>query len=98
MASVTEPSSPNTTTQQQILFAIKLVLKLLGAFGIGWGAGVPADQWALVAGALTMLIEFGVSWWNTQHQAWLDHQGNVASARAAQATRVVAEKGGITDV
>ena len=98
MPSVTTPSTPDPTLQQNILLIIRTGLKVLASFGIAYGAAVTDAQWALISGFIAMVVEMGVSYWTMKHQAWLDHLGNLASARAGSATRVVAEKGSITDV
>jgi hypothetical protein len=93
MQSTTEPSSPNPQIQVLIFTLIRAVMQILGAFGITWAMTVSAATWEIVAGALAILLSTVWGLWQKFQQARLDHAGNVASARAAQAIKVVAQDG-----
>jgi hypothetical protein len=93
MQSTTEPSSPNPQIQVLIFTLIRAVMQILGAFGITWAMTVSAATWEIVAGALAIIISTLWGLYQKVQQARLDHAGNVASARAAQAIKVVAQDG-----
>lgn len=98
----TEPSSPNP--QYAVVWGgyIRTLVAALGGAGIGVGvfSHMTAEQWsALITAGLPIigaLITFATglwSRWQKYRAAQLDHAGNVASARASKATKVISTEG-----
>lgn len=89
----TETSTPTPQTSVIIYTIIRSVLQVLGAFGITWGQTVSGSTWEQIAGMLAIAAGFIWSVYQKIQQARLDHAGNVASARAGKAIRVVSQDG-----
>lgn len=89
----TETSTPSPQTSVIIYTVIRSVLQVLGAFGITWGQTVSGSTWEQIAGMLAIAVGFIWSVYQKIQQARLDHAGNVASARAGKAIRVVSQDG-----
>jgi hypothetical protein len=89
----TEISTPDPQVAVIIYTVIRSLLQILGAFGITWGQTVSGSTWQQVAGAIAILIGLGWALYQKIQQARLDHAGNVASARAGKAIKVVAQDG-----
>jgi hypothetical protein len=102
MASETETSSPDPTKYLLWGGYIRAVISALGGIGIGVGilANVSPGQWSMLLEAGAPFIGLAMTgavalWsrWQKFQQARLDHAGNVASARAGKAIKVVSQDG-----
>jgi hypothetical protein len=93
MAADTETSTPDVQITTLVYTIIRSLLQITGAFGITWGQTVSGAVWQQVAGAVAIMIGLGWGMYQKFQQARLDHAGNVASARAAKAIKVVSQDG-----
>jgi hypothetical protein len=91
--SETVESTPNPQLQDLIFTLIRSLLQILGTFGFTWGETVSGEKLHIIAGVVAVLIGVGWAQWQKFKQARLDHAGNVASARAAKAIKVVGQEG-----
>jgi protein-S-isoprenylcysteine O-methyltransferase Ste14 len=89
----TETSTPDIQTQVIILSIVRAVLLILGTFGVTWAQTVSGSVIEQAAGAGAILVGIAWSLYQKFQQARLDHAGNVASARAAKAIKVVSQDG-----
>lgn len=89
----TEPSTPDLQTQVVVLTILRAVLLILGTFGVTWAQTVSGSAIEQIAGAVAILVGIVWSLYQKLQQARLDHAGNVASARAGKAIKVVAQNG-----
>jgi hypothetical protein len=93
MASETVESTPNPELQSLIFNLIRDILKILGTFGLTWGETVSGSTWQIVSGIVAIMLGIAWGYYQKIQQARLDHAGNVASARAGKAIKVVAQDG-----
>jgi protein-S-isoprenylcysteine O-methyltransferase Ste14 len=89
----TETSTPDIQTQVIILSIVRAVLLILGTFGVTWAQTVSGSVIEQAAGAGAILVGIAWSLYQKFQQARLDHAGNVASARAGKAIKVVSQDG-----
>jgi hypothetical protein len=82
----TETSTPDVQTQVIVLAVVRAVL-------LTWAQTVSGSAIEQIAGAGAILVGIAWSLYQKFQQARLDHLGNVASARAAKAIKVVSTDG-----
>jgi hypothetical protein len=81
------PSTSSPTTQALVFAGLRALLMVLGTFGITIPALTDSSNLTAVAGAVSVLIGIGWSFYQKFQDAQAAHRGATASAATGQAVK-----------